>query len=781
MLTRHALIGRVHAALLLSLLLALPCPASAEGISGYLEYNFGTSKIDTSDVTGSTRQKSSNFTQRYNLEIDKTLTSTLRMAMGANAQFNQGDSNITDPASTDGPTKSHSTSSRISPHIDLAYSSGLFSGGAGFTRRMEDAKSNGIATPTSYSDTYSANLNWLPVDFPTLSLIYTSFDRYDENRTSLNATTTSYTLSSRYKPLMTLDLSYAGNQTLTTDQMKETENKSLTNSLRADYNDAFFRDVLFVSSSYNISTQNNTFTNKGGSNSQLILAPVSIGPFYYATTNLTDSSTTTPDFSTAASSPTLPGNVVISSPAISTANRVNVGAKTGLGVAVNVVRLLVSPSFTSTVGRDLTSDLGMKADDYAKIGLAFASNRIAVYTSSNGSDWRQWTGSTNFAFKSVDIVNPATGATTTGPAFELQLQNAATAANFIKVEILPVSNIVLSDGPLQKLTVTTLLGFYQDQNTIVTPGSSRSSSQLSGSYNLNLRARLWDVPTLTYDGSFDLQHSKSDTSQFVYRYSLTNGLSFYHTISPTLNTGARLARLDSVNPSSNTSDSSTSLSVSLAAIPLPTLSGTMNYSARQDKSDTTSKTTQSLGLSGNAELYRNINLGLNINGSLTSDNTGKDQQGVTTSLGLNLLPHQTMSINFSTSDQEGWSSGGDTRPDTARTHNRSFDAAITYNPLQTIYLFATFGINAQTAQKTQTTNSIGGAWAPLRDGALQLNTSYREGLQADGTKDKIFTTSAHVTIRTGMYLDISYLISSSAGPAQNDDVESLSGSLRASF
>ena len=85
---------------------------------------------------------------------------------------------------------------------------------------MEDAKSNGLATPTTYSDSYSGSLNWMPVDFPTFSLIYSSFDRYDENRTSLDTTTTSYTLSSRYKPLKSLDLSYAGNQTTTTDRVK---------------------------------------------------------------------------------------------------------------------------------------------------------------------------------------------------------------------------------------------------------------------------------------------------------------------------------------------------------------------------------------------------------------------------------------------------------------------------------------------------------------------------------------------------------------------------------
>jgi hypothetical protein len=780
MLNRIALTCRAETAILFFLLLVLPCTASADGVNGYLEYNYGTSKNNSSDVTGSTSTKSTNLTQRYSLEINKSLTSTLNLAMGANAQFNTGDSETNGSTLTDGPTKSHSTSSRISPHIDLGYANGFFGGGASFSRRMEDAKSNGVSTPTTYADSYSTRLTWMPEDFPNLNLIYSSFDRYDENRVTQDTNSTSLTFSSRYKLLRSLELNYSGNHSTTTDRLSSFETDTLTQSLRADYNDIFFKDRVMVNSSYNVSTQRTTATNNGSSSSQLLLTRVIIGPFFYATTALTDLSASTPDFNTAASSNALPANVVISAPTVPTNNRVNLEMQVSFAGKVNIIRVLVSPTFFNSSSRDLTTNLGMKADDYVKIGNVFANNNIKVYTSQNGSLWELW-APTAITFKTVDIVNSATGATTTGPAFELQLQNTAKTATYIKVEILPVGNIILSDGPLQKLTVTSLEAYFQDQTTTIKPGTSRTSNQISGAYNLNLRARLWDVPTVTFDSSFDLNHTKSDTTPFAYRYSLSNGLSLYHVFTPTLSTSGRLSRQDSINPSDNTSDSSSSFSISLAATPLPTLNGTLNYSARQDKSDTTSKTSQSLGMSSSAELYRNINLGFNINGSLSSDNTGKEQQSVISSLGVNLVPHRTVSFNFGASDQENWSSGGDTRADSRTSYNRSIDATITYNPIQAVYLFGSINIVAQSHQKTQTAQSIGGAWSPFRDGALQLNISYREGIQADGTKDTTFTNSAHLTIRPGMFLDIAYLIATSAGVTQKNDVQSLSSTFRASF
>jgi len=760
-------------AILLMLFLALPGPAAADGISGTLEYNYGASQSKSSDASGSTSSKSTSLSERYSLELDKSFTTTIRMSAGANVQTSSGDSE------TNGLT-SHSTSSRISPHIDLGYANGFFSGAAGFSRRIEDSKSNGVSSVTNYADSYSSRLSWMPEDFPNLNLIYSSFDSYDESRLSQDNNSTSLTVSTRYKPLQSLDLNYSGNSTTSTNRLSGFKTDSLTQSVRADYNDIFFKDRIAVSSSYTIATQKSLATNNGASTpsaSSSLLPPVlvnsNIDTFFFTTTKSFDLSTDKPDFSGTnfrISNP-LPGDsVVISSltiPAIP--DRTNLGMKFSLNQSVNIIRLLVS---TST----FTPNHLFTATDNTAVASAFF-GKIRVFTSSNGSSWTAVPNPPNITFNSFPSAIPPFLPT---PAFELRLPSPVQA-NFIKIEIEPVGNILLSDGQLLKMSITSMELFLQDQNTIIPVGASRSSSQIGGAYNLNLRARLWDVPTVSFDSGFDLHHTKTDSSQFAYRYALSNGLSIYHVFSQTLSSSARLSRQDDINPAETSHASSNSLSVSLAATPLPTLSGTLNYSARQDKSSTTSKTSQSLNMSNSADLYRGVSLGLNVGGSLSSDNSGKEQRSMISSLGVNLLPHRSMSINIGVSDQESWAAGGDTKADSKSSYNRSLDATVTYNPVQAVYLFGTFNIIIQSQQKTQTAQSLGGSWSPFKDGALQLNVSYREGIQPDGTKDRTFSNSAHLTIRPGMSLDVSYLIASSVGVAQKSDNQSVSSSFRASF
>lgn len=777
MLRGNALASGAENAMLLFLvfflLMALPGQVSADGISGSLEYNYGTSTSNSSDLSSSTSSKSTSFSQRYTLELSKSFTSTIRMALGANAQLNSGDSD------TGGQT-SHSTGSRVSPHIDLGYANGFFSGAAGFNRRIEDSKSNGVSSPTTYADSYSSRLTWMPEDFPNLNLIYSSFDNYDENRLTQDSNTTSLTFSSHYKPLQSLDLNYSGNNSTTTSRLSGFKTDSLTQGVRADYNDIFFKDRLVVSSSYNIATQNSVATNNGastpGGGSSLlppILVNSNIDSFFLTTTRSFDSSTDKPDFSGTnfrISNPLPVDSAVISSLSIpALPDRTNLGMKFTLNQSVNIIRLLVNVT-TFTPNHLFTA-----ADNLA-VATAFF-GKIKIFTSTNGTSWAAVPNLPEITFDSfASGIAPFLPT----PAFQLKLPNSIQA-NFIKVEIEPVGNIFLSDGLLQKMSVASLENFLQDQNTIIPVGTSRSSHQVGGAYNLNLRARLWDVPTVTFDSGFDLHHTKTDSTQFAYRYALANGLSLYHVFSPTLSGSGRVSRQDDINPSDDTHNSSNSFSMSLAATPLPTLSGTLNYSARQDKSSTLSKTSQSLNMSSSAELYRGVSLGLNMGGSLSSDNTGKEQQSITSSLGVNLLPHRTMSINIGVSDQESWASGGDTRADNKTSYNRSLDTTITYNPVQAIYLFGTFNYISQSQQASQTAQSVGGSWSPFRDGALQLNVSYREGIQPDGTKDKTFSNSVHLIIRPGMSLDISYLIASSNGVVQKTDNQSLSCSFRASF
>lgn len=98
-----------------------------------------------------------------------------------------------------------------------------------------------------------------------------------------------------------------------------------------------------------------------------------------------------------------------------------------------------------------------------------------------------------------------------------------------------------------------------------------------------------------------------------------------------------------------------------------------------------------------------------------------------------------------------------------------------------IYLFGSYTINAQKNRKTQTTQSIGGSWSPFRDGALLLNTSYRENIDNSGNKDKTMVQSLRWNIRSGWYLDVSYVLTNGTSTTQTTDTQIFSTSLRMSF
>ncbi|WP_148212894.1 hypothetical protein [Citrifermentans bemidjiense] len=59
-------------------LCSVPCVALADGLSGFLEYGFGSSTNKLQDVSGATTSsRSTSFLQRYNLAFDRSLYPTL--------------------------------------------------------------------------------------------------------------------------------------------------------------------------------------------------------------------------------------------------------------------------------------------------------------------------------------------------------------------------------------------------------------------------------------------------------------------------------------------------------------------------------------------------------------------------------------------------------------------------------------------------------------------------------------------------------------------------------
>lgn len=753
----------------LFLILNVPCIASAEGISGFAEYNYSLLNSNTTDAAGTTKTKSSAFNQRYNLTMDKDIFPTLRFLAGGNFEMNDSENNSNGLNNT-------SSATRINPTADLSYSNGVFNGGAGFSRRQESSKSNGVSSPSLFFDSYNTRFGWKPEELPSVDINYSLFNNYDENHTSQNSTTASTILSSRYKPFDSLDLSYQTSYSTLDNKLAGFESQSLNQSLRVSYNDIFFKDRISVSSSYNIATQDTKTQNNGTGSVTLPPTLRSIDQLFFVTSTLTDNPATSPSLGGPLNQNLAsPVNVPIFSTTGLTPIRNNVGIKSNFS-AINIIRI---PVTISALNGSTIDSSRITVQDSTNITNAFAlsnvqTSKVKVYQSpdSDGTNWKLLPAATVSFGK---LTNPVNGTLSVG--FEIILGETVPATTIIKVEIESISIIPNDTSSIQKITLAAPEVYLQD-NIPLKPGQSKTSSQVSGLYDMNIKARLLNEPIIFYDLSFNLNHTKSDTQAFTYGYTVVNGLSLNHRFSPTLGISTRVAREDSVDPTAR-SRSADSASISLSAQPLPTLTQSVNYGFRQDTDAGVTKRQHSVNLSNSAELYRGISLSLTGGGSLATDNTGADQKSLTVTTGLNLLPHKTLSINLSASDSRAWSSSAD-KPETTSS-TQTGDLSATYNPLPGIYLFGSYTINAQKDRKTQTAQSIGGSWSPFRDGTLMLNTSYRQNIDNSGNKDTSIVQSLRWNIRSGWFLDVSYLITTGTTTSQTTDTQAFNTSLRMSF
>lgn len=749
------------------LFLIAPVVAFADGISGYAEYNYSLLDSNTTDLTGKSMTKNSSFNQRYSLTLDKNIFPTLRFSAVGSFEKNAADSDTNGLSST-------SSSSRINTTSDLAYSNGPFNSGAGFSRRQETSKNNGSSSSTIFFDSYNGRFGWKPEDLPSLDLIYSTFNNYDEHRTAQDSTATTLTLSSRYKPHETVDMNYSANYSTLDSRLAGLESQSLNQSLRTSYNDILFKDRISVSTSYNIATQDTTTRNNGGGinagNSLLPLSQKTINQLFFATSALTDNAATTPALGGPQNqnSATSVVDTVISAATL-TPIRNNVGIKSNFS-AVNIIRM---PVTISAIAGHIISP-----QDYADTTNAFglnnaATSKVKVYQSSafDGTNWKLLPAA---AVSFGALSNPLTG--TLADGFEIKLGETVPATTIIKVEIESVQSITIN-AFIQKIALAAPEAYLQDTTPLL-PGQSKSSSQISGLFDLNLKARLLNIPTIFYDIGFNLDHTKSDSQDLTYRYSVVNGLSLNHRFSSILSTSARLAREDAEDPVAGPR-SSNSASISLSAQPLPTLTQSVNYGYRQEKDAGVTKNTHSANLSNSAELYRGISLSLTGGGSMSSDTTGTDQKSLTVTTGLNMQPHKTLSINLSATDSRAWSASA-AKPETFSA-TQTGDLSVTFNPLPSIYLFGSYTINAQTSRKTQTAQSVGGSWAPFRGGALLLNTSYRESIDNNGNKDSAIVQSLRWNIRSGWFLDVSYLISKDTTTTRTTNTNVFNTAMRLSF
>ncbi|WP_157698792.1 hypothetical protein [Geobacter sp. DSM 9736] len=747
MAAKKKLLHLIRGILLQLMCLSLPRLVQADGISGFMEYSFSQSESKTEDAAGTSGKTAGTaLMQRYNLSLDRTLYPHLTFSAGGNIELNRSDFEM-ETGSLSNSLASRQT--RLSPFANLRFNNGIVSAGTGYSRRQEITRTAGAPSFTSINDTYNAQLGFRPQGLPAIDTFYTHIDLYDADRSFQNSANDSVTVTARYSLLKNLDLTYQVLFSNLQDKLRDQEITSLNQNARIAYNDTFWRSRVSLYSTYNISSQSTRIHAADLAQVMIPVVPVhgyfkiidtsvvsSVDPLNSGALDLFD-----PLVSGSANTPIAFFNVA----GLPDTRTRNFGIELPPRSSVNVIRLLVDQDIS---GQNIPA------------GFTWS-----LYTSENGIDW-------TFERVVPGVFNKDFGDGTRG--FEFRFPTITTPGSgrlFLKIVTTPVSlPEPLAGSPgVAAANVVRLQAFA--------PASARENSSISGHYEMNSRVRIFDKPSVFYDLNFTLDHFNADTGSSQ-RYFVTNSLSLTHQFSSIYSTSGRITREDSFDPSAVRS--AWVYSASLTAVPVPALTSSLLFSGRNEDSEGATTSSYSLFLNNTAELYRGINVFLNGGVSRGISAIDRRSDNAIFIAGANLVPHPKANINLSVSGKKEWSAGGGL-PDTT-SYKQDNEISFTLTPFRSAYLFGSLAVTTETDKKTQLIRTLGGSWAPFREGNLLYNISYNESAASQGSQEtRSLVNSLRWYFRSSSYFDLSYLITRSSSTTQQIDSYSLNAAARFTF
>jgi len=666
--------------------------------------------------------------QRYNIAGDKSLYPSLILSAGGLFEMTTA-SGTTEGVHTD------SEFTRFSPYADLALRNALMPAGLSFRRREESSKSNGISSPKQIQDEYSANLGWRPSQLPSLNLFYSRRYFYDPDRVAQDFQTDSFNWTSSYQEVKGLELNYSGSYTDSRDRIALSESETLTNSGRVAYSRFLFDNRVIFHSGYSVSLQDSSVTSRTAGKTIYLQLPA-VSQLFSTTPDLTAVPPTSVEFGTLVGAPQSV-NLVAPQNSLPPAAQNNIGLSFVSSTSVTTLFLPVTSFNRLSGAQEAPSEASLKS--LLDAGF-FAWD---VYTSDDGLNWSQGAVSTSV---STNPVAPGNGEV--GFLFAI---SGNTVARYFKVvqtpRQLPFTGLPDDIDPNRVLG-----GRLQAFTSSTQP--SLTTSTLTGTYDLNLRAKIFSAPDLSYDLNFVFNHNKSDTSALTTSYQLSNGLSLQHRLSEIATGSARVTEdfsLDSTGKVRN----GLSYNAGVALTPLTTLSHSLTYGGRIDWFEGERTVTNSIYLNNSAELYRGLSLNIGAGYSTSSLSSGLESRSVTFTAGTDIVPNKDFTLSLGYQDSEGAQTGGGLPG--GKTYTRSGSAVASYRPWEAIYLVAGYSLLMQNDRPSSTLQNYGVSWSPFRGGDLQFNMNYTETLQSAGNqKDTTIGPSLRWNIRPGSSLTISY-------------------------
>lgn len=710
----------------------LPDNATAKDLSAYLELDYTRSDATSRNATGDTvKSQGETLAQRYNISLNKSLLPTLRLTASGIFEKN-----------TD--LKGDFSTTTIRPAVDLFYFSPVFNAAAGYGRTEISENGGGQTLPAQISEDYHLLFSWKPVDLPTVNLQLSRNNAYDATRTTTDSTTDRLSLTMGYTAIKSLNIGYSGAYQIATDHLNSLEVQDLTNSGRISYGTQLFNNRVTVQANYNVS-QRHTKTTTSGQGEVATQAFPQTGLF--ALNDIPETGTLDPLPSL------IDGNLA-----------------TSAGINIGVVPLGSPPQQATR--------RNMGADFFTPPTI----NRIFVWVDrrlptviANAFSWEVFTSSDNLNWASVQTAAPG--------EFDLflnrfQIDIPNVTARYVKVVVSPLSSFDAGLAPdfanPDKIFITETQFFLRQPAEDVKGTSDTSSHFINGS----VRTQILQTPALYHDLSFSYAITQPSS---VSSWTLTNSLALNHRFNDIFSGNARVGREDS--DSFATQKTAYVYSASLRAVPLPTLINTLLYAGRKESGTGSTTSSDTVTLFTTAELYKGVSVNVSGGVSIASSDTELTPLSTTKSanirFGTSIVPRDDLTFNFYYLFQNSTTSGGGQEP--SSNSNQRLDVGATYRPFATLFLAASYSVNA-TNTKTDTLANYGINWSPFPGGALQFHFAYNESLRLeDNSKQSSLVQGATWQITPRASLETSYSIQNSKSLTATSDANILSVLFRLSI
>ena len=755
--------------LLAGLALAAP-PASADGL---LENITGNDEVFVNLLNVTSKDKTTGTTTNSDIfEIGSRTNAALNFNLLPTLNVNSGVTYERDFTKVTGDTDTETTLSRLRPFFWLTFRDPILNGSFGYDYLDDRVKTKGLDETSVIRESYNVNLNWRPVDLPFSNFRYTRTNIHDGTRDLIDTTEDNFYLKTEYL-YRGLDVYYAGTYIDTRDKVRDSESKQTTHEGRLLYASTFFDRRVVRSTDHRyrwteLELDNGVpFTGLG----------TTIGFALPATAGLS-SIDATPITDPLAGNPSLIDGDVATSAGINigftgepTTNLRNVGLDFGSPLAVNRIQIAIS-GFSGTLPGDIAT----------------------FYV------WQVWTSTNNLNWTLQATVAPAVFSTLDR---RFSIAFLPQTARYIKVTVQPLPGTVIgttNTSLFPTIFITEMQAFNDSTSTVATAGSHLRLTQTLRSHNLDVNVFLLRRAADQVYYRFYGGYQELDAQDTTTRYIVSNGLYYTHRFNDILTGNANgTYEFGREGPSDR---QAVLYYASLAATPLPTLTDTLVFSGRREwiqpngSSSTrtaaatpeTTLTANSVVLYNTAQLYRGIDLTLNLGANFTTEDpqggTSIDRRETYVNLGLTLSPHPALTqttyytgkLTHTTTD----GAARDSRGASGDVTEHTLDLGLSFNPFRTLTLSAQANIKSQTDQSTTVNQNYSVNWSPFPDGLLQLTMFYSQSQFSDNSVTARIvqpTVRLYLSPRRRSYFEAGYQLNTSDSKTQKTEAQGVGARL----